>query len=158
MPPAKSSFSASRRCIDLPRSVFAQLIVAPARKIQERHARRSVLPTQKFAANVFQKVGGALHTYLARQNQIFILDAQDAFVADIHIGLDDRFPQRGAMPVTNGAKFVRSVGALLLLDRKVQNPIPSYILTVKNRILHVTVENLTLFSKEIDYFARIAAL
>src|SRR5260370_8629939 len=114
MPPAKSSFSASRRCIDPPRLVFAQLIFAPARKIQERHARRSVLLTQKFAANVFQKVGGALHAYLARQNQVFILDAQDAFVPDIHIGLHDRFPQRATMPLPNGPKFVPTLGPSLL--------------------------------------------
>jgi hypothetical protein len=68
--------------MDSPRPGSARgLFSLLAAKIQGCRAQQSALIAQKFVANVFQNVDGALHAYFARQDQIFILDAQDAFVA-----------------------------------------------------------------------------
>ena len=48
--------------------------------------------SEELVANVFQNVRSAFHAYFSAEYGIFVLDAENAFVADVHVCLDDGLP------------------------------------------------------------------
>jgi hypothetical protein len=68
----------------------------------------------KFVANVFEDVDGAFNADRAAQDGIFIFDAEDAFVADVHVGLHDGFPLAGTVAIANGAESFRGQSQIAL--------------------------------------------
>ena len=48
--------------------------------------------SEELVANVFQNVCSAFHAYFPAQDRILVLDAENAFVADVHVRLDDGLP------------------------------------------------------------------
>src|SRR5271169_3736408 len=69
---------------------------------------------QDFVSYILQHIQGALHSYLAGKNRIFILDAEDSLVADFHVGAHDFFPGAGAVTVAHRTKGLRSLGEVVL--------------------------------------------
>src|SRR5258708_5613349 len=157
MPPAKSSFSASRRSIDPP-DWFAQLIFAPGSLNARPSHAESALFTQEFFPHVFQNVSGTLNSDFSRENRILILDAENALKAHVHVGLDDGLPKAGAVAIPDSSKSFRSRIKFVGFERKVQHSILIDVLGKENGVLHVRVEKRALFSQKADDFDRIATL
>src|SRR5437660_12706048 len=68
--------------------------------------RRKLLFSDQFLANIFQNVGGALDANFAGENWVFVFNAEDALIIDVHVGLQNRFPERSAVTVSDGAECV----------------------------------------------------
>ena len=47
---------------------------------------------EEFVAHIFQNVRSAFHAYFPTQNWILVFDAENSFVADVHVSLDDGLP------------------------------------------------------------------
>jgi hypothetical protein len=60
--------------------------------------------SQQLVPHVLQHVQSALDSHLARKNGIFILNTENALVADFHVGEHDLFPGAGTVPVAHGAE------------------------------------------------------
>src|SRR5712664_1403453 len=158
MPPAKSSFSASRRCIDPPRPVFAQLIFAPGSLNAKPSHSGNALFTQEFFPHVFQNVGGALDSDFSGENRILVLDAENTLEAHVHVGLDDGLPKAGAVAVADRAESLRGQIKFVGFESKVQHSVFIDVFGEENGVLHVRVEKGALFSQKVDDFDRIATL
>src|SRR5713226_80883 len=126
--------------------------------MQGHRARQSKLFTQKLFAHVFQNVNGALDSDFSRENGVFIFDAENAFEAHVHVGLDDGLPKAGAVPIADSSKSLRGQIKFVGSEGKIQNSVFIDVLGKENGVLHVRVENRALFSKKVDDFDRIAAL
>src|SRR5439155_2408713 len=57
---------------------------------------------EQLRPNIFQNVGGALHSHLAGQERVLVLNTQDAVVAYVHIRLHVILPQVCAVTVADG--------------------------------------------------------
>src|SRR5580704_15248237 len=75
---------------------------APAQTLTK--SRRRTSGSQQFVANVFQDVSGALDPDFTWKDGIFVFDAEDALVADVHVRLNDGLPEAGAVAVADGAE------------------------------------------------------
>src|SRR5579864_3779904 len=62
-----------------------------------KNSRRRMSGSQQFVANVLQNVSGAFDADFSRKNRVLVFDAEDAFVADVHIRLHDGLPKAGAV-------------------------------------------------------------
>src|SRR5208282_1409367 len=102
---------------------------------------------EKFGANILQDVSGALDTDFAREHRIFIFDAENALVADIHIGADDFLPQLRAVAVTDGAEVRGGFGQILRVEREIQHAVSLDVVLVEDRVFHMRVEDGVLFSE-----------
>src|SRR5277367_1960130 len=80
------------------------LAARPAAGTPRMNSRRSISGTEDFVTNVFEYVGGALHANRSGQDWIFILDAQNAFVADVHVRLNNGFPGGGSVSVADSSE------------------------------------------------------
>ena len=67
-----------------------------------------MLFAQKFLAHIFQNVSGAFDPNFSSENGVFVLDAENAFETNVHVGFDDRLPKTGAVAVADRAKSLRS--------------------------------------------------
>src|SRR5260370_19588302 len=157
MPPAKSSFSASRRSIDPP-DWFAQLVFAPGSLNARPSHAESALFTQEFFPHVFQNVSGTLNSDFSRENRILILDAENSVKAHVYVGLDDGLPEAGTVAIPDSSKSFRSRIKFVGFERKVQHSILIDVLVKENGVLHVRVEKRALFSEKVDNFDRITTL
>ena len=68
------------------------------------NSRRRSSFSQEFPADIFQDVSRAFDTHFSGKDRVFIFDAEDAFEADVHVGLDDGLPEAGAVAVADGAE------------------------------------------------------
>src|SRR6266849_4409021 len=101
-----ASVSADAGARDSNEGLGAALVSAAPRQAPT-NLRRRISGTQQLVAHIFQKVGGAFDPDFARENRILVLDAEDAFEADVHIGLDDGLPKAGAVTIADGAEGFR---------------------------------------------------
>src|ERR1700676_53935 len=85
----------------------AAATVAPARAQAPKNCRRRILGSQQFVAHVFQNVSGSFDADFASQNGVFIFDTEDALVTNVHVRLDDRFPELRAVTVADGTESFR---------------------------------------------------
>src|SRR5580693_1168566 len=134
---------------------------APARATPAQtltNSRRRMSGPQQFVANVLQDVDGALDADFPGEDRVLILDAEDAFVADIHVGFDDGLPQAGAVPVADGAKRFRSEVELIGFERKVQDTILVDVFREEDRVFHVGMVDGALLAEKVDDFNGVAAL
>ena len=81
-----------------------------------KNSRLRILFTQKFPADILQHVCGALDAHFSGQNRVFIFDAENTFESDVHVSLNDRLPEAGAVTIAHGAKGFG--GGVEVLDRK----------------------------------------
>src|SRR5579872_5410024 len=65
---------------------------------------------QQFFSHILKHIHGALHSDLAGQDGVLILDAEYSVVAYFHVGAHHVLPQVGAMPVANRSEDGRSAG------------------------------------------------
>src|SRR5450631_675076 len=105
--------------------VIAAVAAAPAQA--PKKSRRRTSGSQQFGADVFQDVGGTFDSHFAGEDGVFVLDAEDAFEADVHVGLDNLFPEVGAMAVADGAEGFRGQRQVLGFECKIQHAVFVYV-------------------------------
>src|SRR5712692_387952 len=139
---------------------IAETAKSPARRAPHPrvNSRRRMLCPQQFVAYVFEDVGSALDPDFARENGVLILDAEYAFVADVHVGLDDGLPNAGAVTVADGAKSFRSLVEVAGFKSEIEDAILVYVLRKENRVFHVGMEEGALLAEKMDDLDGIAAL
>src|SRR5580700_6360550 len=122
------------------------------------NSRLRTLFSQEFPADIFQNVGRALDTDFSGEDGVFIFDAEDAFEADVHVRLDDGFPQAGAVTVANGAESFGGGIQLAGFESEIEDTEFVDVFGENNGVFHVRVENGALTAEEVDDFDGIAAL
>src|SRR6266851_3602559 len=133
-------------------------LVSAAPRQAPTNPRRRISGTQQLVAHIFQNVGGAFDANFARENRILVLDAEDAFEADIHIGLDNGLPKAGAVTIADGAEGFRGQIEFVGFKGKIEDAELIEVLWKEDCVFHVGVENSALLAKEVDDFDGIAAL
>src|SRR4051812_32014111 len=78
---------------------------------------------EQLGADILQHPSGALNAERPGQNGVFVLDAENALVADVHVRLDDGLPQTGAVAVANGAEGRGSFRQIGFLRREVEHSV-----------------------------------
>src|SRR6266851_410158 len=133
-------------------------LVSAAPRQAPTNPRRRISGTQQLVAHIFQNVGGAFDANFARENRILVLDAEDAFEANVHIGLDDGLPKAGAVTIADGAEGFRGQIEFVGFKGKIEDAELIEVLWKEDCVFHVGVENSALLAKEVDDFDGIAAL
>src|SRR5439155_18661206 len=82
----------------------------------------------------------------ARKIRILIFNAENAFVADFHIGLDDGFPEAGTVAVSNGAESFRSRIEIAGCESEIEHAVLIEVFRKENRVFHMGMVNGALFS------------
>src|SRR5690242_16368849 len=113
---------------------------------------------QQFFAHVPKDVHRPLHTNLARQDGVLILNAEYAVVAHLHVGAHHILPQVGAMPVAHSAEDGGRAGYFLRLKGKIKHAVLLDVLFEQHRVFHVSVVNGSLFAQEADHLHRVTFL
>src|SRR5260370_41923587 len=93
-----ASASADAGARDSNEGLGAALVSAAPRQAPT-NLRRRISGNQQLVAHIFQNVGGAFDPDFTRENRILVLDAEDAFDANVHIGLDDVRPKARAVAI-----------------------------------------------------------
>src|ERR1700687_5638525 len=122
------------------------------------NSRRRMSGTQQLGAHVLQEIDRALHADFPGENRVLILDAEDALVTDVHVGLDDRFPEAGAVSVADGAEGFRGLVEIAGFECEVKDAVFVDVFRKEDGVFHVRMENGTLLSEEVDDLDGIAAL
>src|ERR1700688_509191 len=148
--------SASARQVAADSAVAAEA-AAPAAHAP-KNCRRRMLGSQQFVAHVFQNVGGSFDADFAGQDGIFIFDTEDALVANVHVGLDDGFPELGAVTVANGAESFRGQRQIRGFECEIKDAIFVYVVGVERSVFHVRVINRALIAEKVDDLDGIASL
>src|ERR1700736_5631964 len=136
----------------------AAVATAAAPAHAPKNCRRRMLGSQQFVAHVFQNVSGSFHADFTSQNGIFIFDTEDALVTDVHVSLDDRFPQLGAVAVANGAESFGGQRQIFGFECKIQDSIFVYVVGIEGGVLHMRVIDRALLAEKVDDFDGIATL
>jgi len=105
---------------------------------------RFVLFADQFLADVFQDVGGTLDA-TSPTNRIFVFDAQDPFVPDVHVCLQHGLPEGRAVPVADRSESAEAFTRSSLSKAKFSTPYFARFSGNRTGILHVRVENCALF-------------
>src|SRR6266403_2552684 len=122
------------------------------------NSRLRILFTQKFPADILQHVCGALDAHFSGQNRVFIFDAENTFESDVHVSLNDRLPEAGAVTVANSAESFRRGVEIGLFEGEVQDAVLVDIFGIESGVLHVGVKEGALLAEEMNDFDGIAAL
>src|SRR5260370_4156233 len=93
-----ASASAAAGAGDSNEGLGAALVSAAPRQAPT-NSRRRISGTQQLVAHIFQNVGGAFDADFACENRILVLDAEDAFEADVHIGLVAGLPKARSLTI-----------------------------------------------------------
>src|SRR5712692_9507111 len=139
---------------------IAETAKSPARRAPHPrvNSRRRMLCPQQFVAYVFEDVSSSLDPDFARENGVLILDAEDAFVADVHVGHDDGLPNAGAVTIADGAKSFRSLVEVASFKSEIEDAILVDVLRKEDRVFHVGMEECALLAEKMDDLDGIAAL
>src|SRR5713101_4880345 len=124
-------------------------LVSAAPRQAPTNPRRRISGTQQLVAHIFQNVGGAFDANFARENRILVLDAEDAFEANVHIGLDDGLPKAGAVTIADGAEGFRGQIEFVGFKGKIEDAELIEVLWKEDCVFHVGVENSALLAKEV---------
>src|SRR5713101_7217146 len=135
-----ASASADAGARDSNEGLGAALVNAAPRQAPT-NSRRRIPGTRQLVAHIFQNVGGAFDARFASLHWLLVLDAEDAFEADVHIGLDDGLPKAGAVAIADGAEGFRCQIEFVGFKGKIEDAEPVEILGKEDRVLHVGVEN-----------------
>src|SRR5438128_5433203 len=95
---------------------------------------------QQFAAHILEHVHRPLDTYFAGENRVFVLDAENPLVADLHVSTHDLFPGVRAVPISNRTEGFRGLRQLLSVKCEVQDTVLSNVVLEHHRVLHVRME------------------
>src|SRR5689334_6857904 len=97
------------------------------------NSRRCISSPQDFIAHVLQNVDGALDANLPGEDGVFVLDAQDAVVADVHVSLNNGFPKTGAVAIAHGTESFRCQIKLVGFKSEIEDAVFVAILRKENR-------------------------
>src|ERR1700674_231734 len=150
------SASEASGIVDAKAAGAAVATAAPAQAAT--NSRRRMSGTQQLGAHVLQDVDRALHADFPGENRVLILDAEDALVTDVHVSLDDRFPEAGAVSIADGAECFRGLVEIAGFECEVKDAVLVDVLRKKDGVFHVRMENRALLAEEVDDLDGVAAL